>query len=309
MSPAVPPPGDHGGDGAAIARWLGVDVAQVLDLSASLNPFPPDVAAAVVDQIDSVGRYGDIAAGEVVLAAAMGVDPGVAVLTNGGSEAIALVAAVMPRGRIDEPEFSLYRRHLHEVADDAPRWRSNPHSPSGALAAPDATAAVWDEAYWPMTTGTWTRGDHLDGAVVVGSLTKLLACPGLRLGYVLAPDPTTADALRARRPEWSVGALALAVLVEVLAAVDLRASAAAVRQARFELVRVLVTRGFDVEAADAPWVLVHSATGLRDALAARGVVVRDCTSFGLPGTVRIGIPPPAALDRLAAALDAIKKDR
>jgi len=33
--------------------------------------------------------------------------------------------------------------------------------------------------------------------------------------------------------------------------------------------------------------------------------VRDCASFGLPGTVRIAVPPPEGLERLDAALGAI----
>lgn len=299
---APPVPGAHGGDGAAVARWLGVPVDAVLDLSASLNPAAPDVAGLVARHTAAVSRYGEISRGEAVLAGAIGTDPDLVVLTNGGSEAIALVAGLRPEGWVLEPEFSLYRRHLAVLHPEAPRWRSNPHSPSGALAAPEDQAGVWDEAYWPMSTGTWTRGDHLDGAVVVGSLTKLLACPGLRLGYILAPDAASAAALRDRRPEWSVGALALAVLAEVVADLDLRAIAAAVRQARSDLVRLLSLRGWEVDAAEAPWVLVRGADGLRDRLAAEGVVVRDCASFGLAGTVRIGLPTPDGLDRLRAVL-------
>ena len=52
--------------------------------------------------------------------------------------------------------------------------------------ASDAVAAVWDEAFYPLATGTWTRADT--GTVVVGSLTKVFACPGLRAGYVVAPE-------------------------------------------------------------------------------------------------------------------------
>lgn len=303
MTSPPPPAGEHGGDGAAIARWLGVERSEVLDLSASLNPFAPDVSDLVARHRHAVETYGDMSAGEARLATSMGVDAELVVLTNGGSEAIALVAALVPRGRVDEPEFSLFRRHLAEVAPDAPRWRSNPHSPSGRLAAPEESAAVWDEAYWPLATGTWTRGDHHDGALVVGSLTKLFACPGLRLGYVLAPDADTAVALRRARPEWSVGGLALGVLDDLLAGVDLAAASAAIRIARRELTSALVVRGWEVDAADAPWVLVGGAAGLRDALADHGVVVRDCTSFGLPDTARIAVPDPAGLDRLVEALD------
>lgn len=308
-----PPPGAHGGDGAAIARWLGVPVDEVLDLSACLNPFAPDVAGRLADHASAVDRYADARPTEHRLAEVMRVDPALLLLTNGASEAIALVAGFRPQGDVQDPEFSLYRRHLGEVRPGAPRWRSNPHSPTGRLARPEEAAAVWDEAYWPIATGTWTRGDHLDGSIVIGSLTKLFACPGLRLGYVLAPDVEVATALRDRRPEWSVGALALAVLDDLLAdpvAIDLASSARRVRDARQDLVRALVVRGWDVDVADAPWVLVHDAPDLRADLAHHRVVVRDCTSFGLCDTVRIGVPAPTDLARLTDALDAVsRKDR
>ena len=38
-------PGAHGGDGEAVARALGIDPDAMLDLSQSVNPFAPDVAA------------------------------------------------------------------------------------------------------------------------------------------------------------------------------------------------------------------------------------------------------------------------
>jgi histidinol-phosphate/aromatic aminotransferase/cobyric acid decarboxylase-like protein len=35
------------------------------------------------------------------------------------------------------------------------------------------------------------------------------------------------------------------------------------------------------------------------------VLVRDCASFGLPGTARIAVPGDTGLDRLLAALDRV----
>jgi histidinol-phosphate/aromatic aminotransferase/cobyric acid decarboxylase-like protein len=57
-------------------------------------------------------------------------------------------------------------------------------------------------------------------------------------------------------------------------------------------------------AADAPWVLVPSAGDLRERLARRAVLVRDCASFGpaLAGTLRVAVPDEPGLDRLARAL-------
>lgn len=296
----VPPPGDHGGDGPRIAAALGLDPADVLDLSATMNPLAPDPTPVVAAHLDAVGRYPDPSAASAALAAAMGVDPDLLVLTNGGAEAIALVAAELG-GRVEGADFSLYPR---SGGPHAPVWRSNPHSPTGHLAAPGHAADVWDEAFWPLTTGTWTRGDHLHGSTVIGSLTKLLACPGLRVGYALCPDGALAARLRDRQPTWSVNGLVAEALPELLDPVDLPAWAEGVRRLRAALVEVLAGAGLRPLPGEAPWVLVADAANLRSRLAVHGVVVRDCTSFGLPGTVRIAVPDGDGRERLAAALEA-----
>lgn len=301
MTRAVPPPADHGGDGARLAEALGVPVGEVLDLSASLNPVAPDPREALSRHLDAVSRYPDDSAALAALASRVGVDPGTVVLTNGGAEAIALVAQEMGEGWVDEPEFSLYRRHIPRLDPAAPLWRSNPNNPTGLLAEESDRAAVWDEAFWPLAAGTWTRGDAPGGSIVIGSLTKLLACPGLRAGYVLCPDAAIAQRLRARRPRWSLNGLAAAALPEMLDSVDLPLWSKLVAGLREELADLLRSRGFAPRPSDANWLLLE-APGLRRQLASRAILVRDCSSFGMPGTVRIAVPGAAGLERLSAAL-------
>ncbi len=286
----IPAPGAHGGDGARLAAALGVDPGAVLDLSASLNPVAPDAGEVVAKHLDAVARYPDPADATDALASAMAVDSDRLLLTNGGAEAIALVAAEFG-GRVEEPDFALYPRR------SGPRWRSNPHNPSGRLAGDDEVAGVWDEAFYPLATGRWTRGD--EGVVVVGSLTKLLACPGLRVGYVLAPD--AAFIRRLRQPAWSVNGLAAAAVPDLLDSVDLPGWAPAVAGLRGRLVDLLCSAGFAPEPSDANFVLVR-APGLRARLAPYGILVRDCASFGLPDHVRIAVPDQDGLIRLEEAL-------
>ena len=297
----VPPPGPHGGDGPRLARALGVPPDAVLDLSVSLNPCPPDVTELIARRAPAVRHYPDAGPATAALAEAIGVDPDRLVLTNGGAEAIALLAGEQPVGRVDEPDFSLYARHLSLVDPDGPRWRSNPHNPTGRLAPADDAADVWDEAFYPLATGRWTRGDQ--DATVVGSLTKLFACPGLRLGYLLAPAPELAERLRTRQPTWSVNALATAVLPELLHQADLARWADQVVTLRHDLETVLAAAGLTPEPSDANFVLVRRASGLRDHLARQGVLVRDTASFAIPDGVRIAVPDPAGLDQLGRALE------
>lgn len=295
-------PGAHGGDAVSVARWLGVDAAAIVDLSASLNPVAPDAAAVVRAAAGSVVRYPDPNRATAVLADALGVSPDLVVLTNGGSEAIALVAAQQPVGWVEHPEFALYERHLRRLDPTAPRWRSNPSNPLGRLAPPSAAAGVWDEAFWQLATGTWTRGDA--DAWRVGSLTKLWGCPGVRIGYAIAPDDRAADELRRRQPQWAVSSLATAVVEELTGRSDLPGWATAVRRRRSELVSLLATHGLVAQDTEACWVLVHRP-GLRADLLPHGVLVRDCASFGLHGTHRIAVPDDRGAERLDAALRAL----
>jgi histidinol-phosphate/aromatic aminotransferase/cobyric acid decarboxylase-like protein len=291
----VPPAQGHGGDGARIARALGLDPASILDLSQSLNPVAADPRTIVAAHLDALGRYPDPSLARHALAGAMNVDPDSLLLTNGGADAIALVAGHLG-GSVVEPEFSLHPR------GDGPLWRSNPHSPSGLLAAKDDRAAVWDEAFYPLATGQWTRGDA--EAVVVGSLTKVLACPGLRVGYVLA-TPSFITGLRASQSEWSLNGLAAEALPDLLATLDLEHDAVRIRALRTQLSDLLASHGWHAHPSDANWLLVD-APGLREALAPTGVVVRDCASFGLDGVARIAVPNESGLTRLAEALESIR---
>ncbi|PZS30770.1 MAG: hypothetical protein DLM61_10105 [Pseudonocardiales bacterium] len=287
----LPAAGAHGGDGPAVAAALGVKPDDLLDLSQSLNPVAPNPVPVVARHLSALAHYPDPREAEQALAETMGVGRERVLLTNGGAEAIAVVTAELG-GSVCEPEFALHPR------GDGPRWRSNPHNPSGLLAGPAETAAVWDEAFYPLATGRWTRGDT--GAVVVGSLTKLLACPGLRAGYILA-DPPVIDRCRRRQPAWSVNGLVATALPELLAPVDLPAWSGAVAALRAELAALLVSHGLTVRPSDANWVLVERA-GLREQLAPLGVLVRDCTSFGLPELTRIAVPTRQGLAALADAL-------
>ncbi len=304
----IPVPGQHGGDAARIARALGLDPATVIDLSASMNPFAPDAASIVIGELErdggSISRYPDPASAAALLADAFGVDPDLVVLTNGGAEAIALIAGEHRVGNVIEPEFSLYRRHLAAIDPTAPRWRSNPSNPLGLLAGPGERAGVWDEAFYPLATGIWSRGDA--AAWRLGSLTKLWNCPGLRLGYVIAPDVHAARRVRRRQPQWAVNGLALAAIPELLACTDLTGWHDAIGTLRTDFTDALTMLGFDVEPTAVNWVLIESPD-LRARLAPRGIVVRDCSSFGLAGLYRVALPTRAQLDQVVSSFAAVNQ--
>ena len=149
----TPPAGPHGGDGPAVAAALGVDPAELLDLSQSLNPFAPDPSRVVARHLGALGRYPDPARATVALAETMGVDRDRVLLTNGGAEAIALVGAELGRARVDEPDFALYRA--------PPRARSRRPARPFQPAQPERAPGSGRPARRGVGRGLLSPGDRL----------------------------------------------------------------------------------------------------------------------------------------------------
>jgi histidinol-phosphate/aromatic aminotransferase/cobyric acid decarboxylase-like protein len=139
----------------------------------------------------------------------------------------------------------------------------------------------------------------------VRSLTKEHAIPGLRVGYLLA-DPGLVAALDAARPAWATSApaqeAALAALAEERFVAESRARLVADREA---LHAALARMGLEPVPSVAPYLVFRAddAAGLRRRLLARRILVRDCTSFGLPGLVRVAARPEPDRAVLLAALE------
>lgn len=195
-------------------------------------------------------------------------------------------------------------------------YLGQPNNPTGALlpaaelaalltAAPE-TLFVVDESYLAFVTDPpdlrplLARGN----LVLLRSLTKEYALAGLRLGYASGP-PEASAALRVARPAWSVNAVAQAAGLAALADGEhLAAARRVVREARDYLARELRALGFRVAPPTANFLLVEVGDGaaLRAALLPRGLIVRECASFGLPAYVRIGVRTLPECRRLVAAL-------
>jgi histidinol-phosphate aminotransferase len=185
----------------------------------------------------------------------------------------------------------------------------HPHAALAALCRPGRVTLV-DESFMDFVPGepeTLAAERELPKLVVVRSLTKLHAIPGLRAGYLLAPAPVAAR-LRAQRPAWSVNALALAA-VEAIAARPEHAAAIA-RQtalARADLAKRLEHRAqITVHPGAANFLLVRLPDGAETArrLRERGIAVRPCASFpGLTADhLRLTVRDPETHARLVAAL-------
>ena len=215
------------------------------------------------------------------------------------------------------------------IADRRPAlvFVCNPNNPTGALLEPadlcalaNAAAAagsllVVDEAYINLSeryaaASILALAARHDAVVALRSMTKDYALTALRLGYAVASPPVIAR-LAALQPDWSVNGLAQAAGVAALADAGYLARArAAVASSRECVVERLVAAGIRCYPTAANFVLarVGDAGRLRDQLARRGLFVRDCTSFGLPDCIRIGLRPVADCIRLTDAIAEVWSD-
>lgn len=287
-------------------------------------------------------RYPDEGDATAALAMLHGRDPQEIVATNGAAEALWLIpAALRPtlaacvHPAFTEAEAALRAHAVPVVRVLRDRDRDfaldpsvipagadlvvvgNPASPSGTLDPASTVLAlrrpgrvlVVDEAFMNLVPGepaTLVR-ERLDDVIVVRSLTKALAIPGLRAGYAVAPV-ALARRLRDVRPPWSANTLALTALAaaarrpDALAAIAERASAER-KDLQRRLARVANVRTWP-SAANFCLVQVTDGAAVLAALSKRRIAVRAAASFpGLgAGDLRLTARAAQENERLVAAL-------
>ncbi|MGH7183325.1 MAG: threonine-phosphate decarboxylase CobD [Nitrospiraceae bacterium] len=146
--------------------------------------------------------------------------------------------------------------------------------------------------------------------VVLRSLTKFYAMPGLRIGYLVGASKVVAQ-LKDRQPPWSVNSLAqevsLAVLQDHAYAIKSRTFMKNERPRFMSWLRALY--GVRVYSSAANFALIElpistSAGEVTDQLATEGLLVRDCST--VPGLttqmIRVAIRAAKENRRLIAAL-------
>jgi histidinol-phosphate/aromatic aminotransferase/cobyric acid decarboxylase-like protein len=191
-----------------------------------------------------------------------------------------------------------------------------PNSPTGA-ALPAAAVAAWaarrsgvrvvlDQSFLSLSDRWADAAVAMPANVVrVRSLTKDHAIPGVRAGYALAASDVV-KRIATARPAWTVSAHAAAA-TRTACGDDAFVARSRMRLAddRDRLHRELAALGLPVVAAAGPFLLVRvgQAAEVRDRLLRRHqMLVRDCTSFGLPDHIRVAARPRPDAERLLAAL-------
>ena len=197
----------------------------------------------------------------------------------------------------------------------------NPNNPSGqyltrqqvesVLAACEDSLLVLDEAYIAFTENSWPSNGLISRSNVVSvrSMTKDYALAGLRLGYAVSSEEIIEN-LRRVRPPWNVNAAAQAAGLAALKDGDyLKRCEAKIRQSKQYLTGELTKMGFKVLPSRTNFFLVKVGDGqrFRAALLKYGLMLRDCTSFGLPEFVRIAALTMPECEKLIATIKMLKE--
>jgi histidinol-phosphate aminotransferase len=197
----------------------------------------------------------------------------------------------------------------------------NPNNPTGVYLRPDEVEAVTDalqgvgilaldEAYVSFVDDRWDSTPLLgkENVTLLRSMTKDYALTGLRLGYMLASEEVI-DQVKNYQYTWSVNAPAQAAGIAAIAESEqVEKGRDAVREGKEFLMAIAESVGLECAPAAANFLLfrVGDATERRmDLLTRYGMCVRDCTSFGLPDYIRVGVRTMEDNRRLANALTQI----
>lgn len=224
---------------------------------------------------------------------------------------------------------SLYR--LFEESDLL--FVGTPNNPTGSIYQPDELREM---AEWAQQTKTWLVVDEafLDfvakerqytlaselkrypRVILMRSMTKMYAIPGLRLGYAIA-HPEVIGRMRQKQVSWSVNALALRAGELCLGELEYeRQTRALIAEERAYLCAFIRQElGWKVWEGEANFLLLRSPTGktaeqLQAMLGKKGILIRSCAMY--PGLtahdVRIAVRSRKENERLTAALRGVWRE-
>jgi histidinol-phosphate aminotransferase len=201
-------------------------------------------------------------------------------------------------------------------------WLCNPNNPTGTWLPRSAlvqiaqtcqqicATLVVDEAYWHFVSPheAFSAIELVETAaplIVLRSLTKDFALAGLRLGYAVANAEIIVPRLSAQLPAWNVNGFAQKAGIAALQ--DQEYLTTTLAQLVFEghaFFQALAEAKRQVLPSRTQFYLINvsDAAQVRRQLLRQRLLVRDCTSFGLPQFIRVATRPQADWQRLLQTL-------
>ena len=287
--------------------------------------------AYLCTRLDAIRTYPEPSAAslEQMIALECGISPDEVMVTSGAVDAIYLIAQTYRHEgtcHVMQPTFREYEDACRvfgyqECEDGVLCWLCNPNNPTGDVMATDEVLAlaerhsllIVDQSYEDYTMAPLLQPADVvgrDDIILLHSMTKRYAVPGLRLGYVTASS-SIINRLREQYRPWAINALSLEAgkwLVQrgETAIPDLSTYLAETQRLRAMLNEI---DGIEAQQTQTNFFLctIQQATAaeLKEYLALEhGILIRDASNFtGLtPQHFRIATQSPAENDALASAI-------
>ena len=287
--------------------------------------------AYLCTRMDVVRSYPEPSAAslEQMIAQEHGINPDEVLVTSGAVDAIYLIAQVYREYgtcHIMQPTFREYEDACrvfwyHESNDAAVCWLCSPNNPTGSISPIEEVLSladrhrllVVDQSYEDYTLAPLLKPADVVGRgdiILLHSMTKRYAVPGLRLGYITA-SASIISRLREQYRPWAINALSLEagkwlVSHNAVAIADLSAYLAETQILRQMLNGI---DGIEAQETQTNFFLctIQQATAaeLKEYLACEhGILIRDASNFtGLtPHHFRIATQSPAENEALVAAI-------
>ena len=194
----------------------------------------------------------------------------------------------------------------------------NPNNPTGQYIAREEIEKIMsitqdnliilDEAYIAFTRNGWTSLDLLSrgNLIILRSMTKDHSLAGLRLGYAVSTE-SIISILKRIKPPWNVSSVAhKAGVIALKSDSYLRECETKIQAAKNFLINELGQLGLSTLPSKTNFFLIKvgHAGEFRQVLLSKGILVRDCTSFGLPEYIRLA---PRTLPECQRLITAIKE--
>ena len=266
---------------------------------------------------------------EQMIALDCGISPDEVLVTSGAVDAIYLIAqAYRHEGtcHVMQPTFREYedacRVFGYEEREDGDLcWLCNPNNPTGDVMAVEEVLAlaerhhmlIVDQSYEDYTMAPLLQPADVvgrDNIILLHSMTKRYAVPGLRLGYITASAPII-NRLREQYRPWAINALSLEAGKWLVQRGETAISDLESYLAETQRLRALLNEIDGIETVDTQTnfflctIQQATAAELKEYLAREhGILIRDASNFtGLsPHHFRIATQSAAENDSLVAAI-------
>lgn len=204
----------------------------------------------------------------------------------------------------------------------------NPNNPTGGLIGlekmekilsrcrQNGTIAVVDECFLNFAVNGEAFSvkpflSQYSNLLILKAFTKIYAMAGLRLGYALSSNLALLDQMKKALQPWNTSIPAQMAGIAALKEEDyvLKTQQLIKREKQYVVDAMRAGLAEEIYESASNFIFFRAETNLYDQLIKRGIMIRDCSNFGLPkGFYRIGIKTHQQNEMLINSWKEIKRN-